>query len=196
MPIRSHTSHIPFPSRAKKTCTPLRRDARAPPPIHAMLKWAARTYVQVSASEKNVHFLLTVIPWVALNIAWGGRADSSTGEPVKLRVHVFSLGTDPTINMLECGQCLHSVLCDPPTTQRPTPQTNLLSSQPPRPAKSATIKLHVCAVCAYVLADRAALAIQPAKRLGFPTFPTFPLRSPYVPSYVPSLCSPTNLYTE
>ena len=194
MPIRSHTSHIPFPSRAKKTCTPLRRDARAPPPHPCNVEVGCTHLCAGFRERKNVHFLLTVIPWVALNIAWGGRADSSTGEPVKIEsARFFSLGTDPTINMLECGQCLHSVLCDPPTTQRPTPQTNLLSSQPPRPAKSATIKLHVCAVCAYVLADRAALAIQPAKRLGFPTFPTFPLRSPYVPSYVPSLCSPTNL---
>ena len=83
-----------------------------------MLKWAARAYVQVSASEKNVHFLLAVIPGVALNIAWGGRADSSTGEPVKLRVHVFFARDGPRDQHVRVwAMPTFSVLCDPPTTQ-------------------------------------------------------------------------------
>ena len=58
-----------------------------------MLKWAARACVQVSASEKNVHFLLKVAPWVPLNIAWGGRADSSIGKRVNIEsVRYFRSG--------------------------------------------------------------------------------------------------------
>ena len=91
-------TQVTFPSRPERKKRALHfAGTHAPlPPIHAMLKWAARTYVQVSASEKNVHFLLTVIPWVALNIAWGGRADSSTGEPVKIEsARFFRSGRTP-----------------------------------------------------------------------------------------------------
>ena len=107
MPMHSYTNLIPFPSRAKITCTldftrsPMLESVR-PPPCNV-----ERYPRDVCQQEVHVYFarghLLASARRPRQHCMGGGEGRV---RPCEMECTLFSLGTDPASTMSGCGECL------------------------------------------------------------------------------------------